>query len=277
MVYFPREVFCVIISFLKQGDPEVKNYVDTVVELKELCREHNLSVGGKKVDLIKRLYEKGLRPRREFWDTVEHARHWNIESKCPILKLTFYPYLYDKELLLNVWISWYYSDLPRGEAKAAMFIIERFINRYHRYHCRMDMVRSSLPPIERNKLKSTNWRKEYRIMRIHTWRTGACRLGYASLLLSNLGNSTPHKPEFISNLVEILNLLGEDHFIPPIQIYRTPKGINDFVSRIRGELSPFSDESNLSVGRQWREMDTTVDLYYNPDERFRWRNILLCA
>lgn len=75
MVRLPDPVFSHVIDFLRPR-PNPAHCVDTVPELKSICRERGLRVGGNKLTLIKRLLENGCCARRCFWDTAEHAELW---------------------------------------------------------------------------------------------------------------------------------------------------------------------------------------------------------
>ena len=68
MTHFPQDILSHIVDFLKPR-PNPAYCMDTVPELKEMCRIRGLRVGGNKLALINRLLERGCYARRAFWDT----------------------------------------------------------------------------------------------------------------------------------------------------------------------------------------------------------------
>ena len=96
MTFFPPEVFANVIDFLRIR-PNPKHCMDTVPELKEMCRVRGLRVCGNKLDLINRLLESGCYARRAFWDTAEHAELWGADAACPHPMLTFREVLHTRE------------------------------------------------------------------------------------------------------------------------------------------------------------------------------------
>ena len=96
-MHFPDEIFAEVIDYLKPR-PNPTHCMDTVVQLKSMCRCLRLPVGGRKLDLINRLLSAGCYARRAFWDTPEHAQLWGADRTGPPLPmLTFREVLHSKE------------------------------------------------------------------------------------------------------------------------------------------------------------------------------------
>lgn len=72
MTHLPHDVLSTIIGFI-QPRPDPTLCMDTVADLRHMCRTRGLTVGGKKLDLINRLLHHGCYARRAFWDTGEYA------------------------------------------------------------------------------------------------------------------------------------------------------------------------------------------------------------
>lgn len=70
MVYLPDAVFREVMDFLKPR-PNPAFCIDRVCDLKTMCRERGLRVGGNKLDLINRLLEDGCYARPCFWDETQ--------------------------------------------------------------------------------------------------------------------------------------------------------------------------------------------------------------
>ena len=95
-VCFPSEIMTNIIDFLRPR-PKSKNCIDTVAQLKIICRENKLKVSGTKIELIHRLLKHGLYAKRPFWDTVENSKYWGLTEVCPVPLLTFQKHLHTKQ------------------------------------------------------------------------------------------------------------------------------------------------------------------------------------
>ena len=89
MVHFPKEIFTTIVGFLTPHEPDPKNCLDTVAELKRMLRNMKLKVGGTKLVLIKRLLKAGKWAKRPYWDSLDNAAHWKMTSPCPRAFLSF--------------------------------------------------------------------------------------------------------------------------------------------------------------------------------------------
>jgi hypothetical protein len=88
MTYFPPDVLTVIIDFLRPR-PDATFCMDTVRDLRSMCRTRGLKVGGRKLDLIERLLNDGCYARPGFWDTKEaRAKYWGPEKTRPNPALT---------------------------------------------------------------------------------------------------------------------------------------------------------------------------------------------
>ena len=96
-IYFPSEIMTNIIDFLRPR-PKSKNCIDTVAQLKILCKENNLKVSGNKIDLINRLLTHGLFAKRPFWDTAENNKLCGLDKANPIPYLTFQKHLHTKQI-----------------------------------------------------------------------------------------------------------------------------------------------------------------------------------
>ena len=96
MVFFPEDVFDIILDFLKPK-PIPKLCVDTVDQLRSICRSRGLRVGGNKLALINRLLDAGFPAKRPFWDTPVHSRQWDLNRVCPRTMLTFREVIHTRE------------------------------------------------------------------------------------------------------------------------------------------------------------------------------------
>lgn len=96
MTFFPREVFANIIDFLRIR-PNPKHCMDTIAELKSMCRARGLRVGGNKTALIVRLLNHGCAAKRAFWNSQDHATVWNTDKLPSNPMLTFREVLHTRE------------------------------------------------------------------------------------------------------------------------------------------------------------------------------------
>lgn len=94
---FPNEIMAHVISFLKHPDPDPHNCADTIPVLKDLLRSKKLKVGGRKLDLIKRLLNAGCPAKRPYWDTKANAGYWGLLKPSPRVLLTFDTNVHTKE------------------------------------------------------------------------------------------------------------------------------------------------------------------------------------
>jgi len=130
MIRFPQDILSHIVDFLKPR-PNPAYCIDTMPELKEMCRARRLRVGGNKLALINRLLESGCYAKRAFWDTPEHAELWDDDGACPRPMLTFNELLHTRE-------SWdAYAESVRAELDTSCPGIE--------YDMRTQRVRHPLP------------------------------------------------------------------------------------------------------------------------------------
>lgn len=97
MVHFPQEIMSKIISYLILPDPDPRNCLETIPQLKCKLREMRLKVGGKKLDLIRRLLKAGCWARRPYWDTAANAKFWGMTTACHRPLLTFDANVHSKE------------------------------------------------------------------------------------------------------------------------------------------------------------------------------------
>lgn len=115
MVEFPQEIFSKIISYLILPDPDPRNCLETIPQLKCKLREMSLKVGGRKLDLIRRLLRAGCWARRPYWDTLANAKLWGMTSACPRPLLTFDTNVHSKEEWVRTSQALIETDRKAGE------------------------------------------------------------------------------------------------------------------------------------------------------------------
>lgn len=118
MVEFPQEVMSKIISYLIKPDPDPRNCLETVPQLKSKLREMSLKVGGKKLDLIRRLLRAGCWARRPYWDNVANAKLWGMTTACPRPLLTFDTNVHSKE----EWVRTSQASIEEGRRTGELLL-----------------------------------------------------------------------------------------------------------------------------------------------------------